>query len=167
MTNLINNLASSLLKLALKRFSKILKKFLGCKTNKKNINKLLINKPSFRTQINIFSSIFKQIKKLLSLILFYSLIYSQIFFSFLLTDSILRTIVERIDSKSPLTLSFISNLQFISSAQAYDAITPPQNITDNPINHIEVDNTIPINNGDTATTGAGKGNGNNAYLDRA
>ncbi len=56
---------------------------------------------------------------------------------------------------------------FMPSAYAYDTITPPQNIKDNPINHIEIDNTISINNGDIRTNGAGNGSGNNAYLDRA
>ncbi|MDD2839799.1 MAG: hypothetical protein PHY80_01565, partial [Rickettsiales bacterium] len=77
------------------------------------------------------------LKKLLSIIISYSLIYSQILFSFLLTQSLILTVSS--------TISIIP----ISSAYADAIATAPQNIEHNPIDYIEMDNSIPINNGDT------------------
>jgi len=97
----------------------------------------------FNISLNINTLIRKlPFSKIISIIISYSLIYSQILFSFLLTQSLILTIPSH-------------------SAYADAIATAPQNIEHNPIDYIEIDNSIAIDNGDT------NGNGNNAYLDRA
>ena len=96
--------------------------------------------------LKLFNCInFLNFKKLLSTILSSTIIYSQITFSFIITQSIAQSIISAIS---------------IKKAYAFNEIVPPQNIKDNPIDHIQIDNTVNIPNNNTG------GNGNNAYLDR-
>ena len=102
--------------------------------NKGRFNKYLILLKSFGF-INFLNS-----KKLLLTILSYIIIYSQITFSFIITQSVAQSII-----------SIIS----IKRAYAFNEIVPPQNLQDNPINHITPDNSINI-----------PGTNSNTHLDR-
>ena len=110
---------------------------------------------------SLFNKLFSNFKgllrnsfsKIVSIIISYSLIYSQIFFSFILTQSVILS---------------VSSIIPVHSAYADGAITTaPENVQHNPVDYIKVDNSVPVNNGDITTNGAGSGNGNNAYVDRA
>ena len=102
-----------------------------------------VSKFSFCCFLFKTNNFFDICKKLISSIISYTLIYSQITFTFFITQSI---------------ISVVST----NNVYAYNEIIPPQNIKDNPINHIEIDNSVNIpNNNDN------RNNGNNAYLDRA
>ncbi|GMO61338.1 MAG: hypothetical protein Ta2D_07260 [Rickettsiales bacterium] len=124
----------------------------------------------FLKQLSFLSSILKNptsllsyLKKSLSLFLSISILYSQLFFSIFITQTIANIVIRSINiTKSNNLQLSILNIQFSTSVYAntsgensnsqYNPNHSLNNIQDNPINHIEVDNS--------------RGQGN-THLDRA
>ncbi len=86
-----------------------------------------------------FKNIKPNFKKIVSTFLSCSILYSQLLFSFIITQSIAQSIISTIS---------------IKKAYAFNDIIPPQNIKDNPVDHIAPDNSVNVPGG------------NNTHLDR-